>query len=103
CSPNGSSAAPAVAGGGAGVCATTATERPNPITKAAAMGSSRFRVATIEVSLQEKYSGDLSSGLPGLSTAAGPLGVLMFGVWLAIKLAGSYNRKHGGGLRAWVY
>jgi hypothetical protein len=51
-------------GGGAAfvVCAITATERPKPITNAAAMGSSRFRVATIEVSLQEKYSGDLFSG-----------------------------------------
>jgi hypothetical protein len=63
------------------------------------MGSSRFRVATIEVSLEEKYAGDLSSGWADLSTAAGPLGSLVVGM-LAIEPANTYNREHGGGFRA---
>jgi hypothetical protein len=65
------------------------------------MGSSRFRVATIEVSLQEKYSGDLFFRLAGPVNSGRPPQALV--TWLAIEPAAPYNRKHGGGLRAWVY
>jgi hypothetical protein len=93
-----------LAGGGAAfvVCATAATERPKPTTKAAATCNSRFRVATIEVSLQEKYSGDLSSGWPDLSTAGRARRPRVVGMRLAIEPTVSYNRKHGGGLKAWA-
>jgi hypothetical protein len=66
------------------------------------MGSNSFRVATIEVSLQEKYSGESVFRLAGPVNSGPAVAREWFGMRLAIEPTVSYNRNHGGGLKAWA-